>query len=68
MTLSKQTLELLEKWKNIYPDPYKMIEEAVFEFDIHLSCGIKPSEIKDYDKIVDSLNSRLDELKIEEKE
>jgi hypothetical protein len=67
MTLSNQTLDILEKWKNIYPDPYKLIEEAVFEFDIHLSNGIKPSEIKDYDKIVDSLNSRLDELKVDKK-
>jgi hypothetical protein len=64
MTLSKQTLELLAKWKDLYPDPYKLIEEAVFEFDIHLSYGIKPSEIKDYDKIVGGLNSRLDKLKV----
>ena len=57
--LYNDTIQIINKWKQIYPDYNVFINEAIKEFDKYLSLGIKPSDIN-YDDLINRLNEVLE--------
>ena len=51
--INEKLENIIKKWSDIYKKSSTYIHDAIIEYDIYLSMGLRPSQINDYDEFIE---------------